>query len=480
MENTDMAHKLDILLIAPPYEDTYGFMDIKTMGWYNPPLGLTYIQSFIKKHGFKSKTIDMICLSNPWEKICEIIAKFKPKYIGISCTTPMIPKAEKISKIAKGVDKNIKIILGGSHPTAMVQETIGYPWVDFVVFGEGEQTVLELLQDKNHEDIAGLAFKKNNNVVINKKRALIKNLDELPFPDVSDLPMEKYTSPWLGRATNIQMSRGCPYNCTFCASILVWDRKYRVRSVKNVIAEIKSYIDNYGITNFLFNDDTFTVSKKITLDFCKEIQRAKLKINWDCLTRLDCVDEELLTAMKKAGCKVIRYGIEYGSQKQLDSMNKQLEKDKLYDKLKLTQKAGIQTYGFFIIGQPYSTEQDLMDTIEFARSLPLDYAQFAMIVPLPGTKIWYDCLQKKGISLVTSDWSRFCFHNLPVVELPGIKPERILYFYRLAYKRFYFHFSFIVKRGLSSCFSGQILRDIKAFVAFLILTNRKDRLIKGE
>jgi radical SAM superfamily enzyme YgiQ (UPF0313 family) len=383
----------------------------------------------------------------------------------------MMRKGEKISEISKGIDKDIKIVLGGSHPTSVVEETIKCPWVDYVVFGEGEQTILELLQGKERKEITGLAFKDSSgNIVINAKRALIKDLDNLPFPDVSDLPMDKYSSPWLGKATNIQMSRGCPYNCSFCASVLVWDRKYRVRSVKNVITEIKSYVENYGITNFLFNDDTFTASKKIALDFCREIHEAKLKIHWDCLTRLDCVDKELLTAMKGAGCKVIRYGIEYGSQKQLDRMNKEIHKEEIYSKLKLTQKVGIETYGFFILGQPHSTEQDLKDTIEFSRSLPLNYAQFTMVVALPGTKVWQSCLENDGISLVTRDWSRFCFHNLPAVELPGIKPERLVHFYRMAYRRFYFRFSYLAKRFLSSCFSGQIMRDMKAFATFSIIS----------
>ena len=193
-------------------------------------------------------------------------------------------------------------------------------------------------------------------------------------------------------------------------------------------------------------------------------------IRWDCLTRLDCVDDEILRAMKLANCTVIRYGIEYGNQKELDRMNKQLDKDRIREILKMTRKAGIQNYGFFIIGQPYSTRQDIMDTLEFARSLPLDYAQFAMIVPLPGTKIWYDCYKKDGIELVTDDWSRFCFHDLPAVQLPGISPEQLLHYYLMAYNRFYFRTGYILRRFSHSILSGQILRDIKAFVTLFFNT----------
>ncbi|MEX2680160.1 MAG: radical SAM protein [Candidatus Sigynarchaeota archaeon] len=467
--NDSGSGRLDILMVAPPYSEIYGYLDIKIIGWYNPPLGIAYIQSYVKKHGFKSRILDMVCYPAPWNELARIIREERPKIVGISCTTPIIPMAKRVATIAKKIDNDIKIVLGGSHPTALIEKTMEYSWVDIVVFGEGEQTVLELLQGKALDAIPGLAFKQNGKIIINEKRQLIENLDELPFPDVSDLRMEKYKSPWLGKQTNVQMSRGCPYNCTFCASIITWDRKYRVRSVKSVIKELKFYIRKYGIRSFSFNDDTFTASKRIVLEFCNAVVKERLKIKWDCLTRLDCVDEEILRAMKRANCKVIRYGIEYGNQRELDRVQKQLNKAKISETLKMTRKVGIQSYGFFIIGQPHSTRRDILDTIQFSKSLPLDYAQFAMIVPLPGTKVWFDCQKKDGIELVSEDWKMFGFHNTPAIKIPGISPEMLVEYYRMAYKQFYFRISYIIRRFLHSLASGQILRDIMAFMAFLLL-----------
>ena len=260
---------------------------------------------------------------------------------------------EKITKKIKEYFKDIQIIIGGIHPTALPEKTIKrMKNVDVFVIGEGEQTFLELMQNKKFENIKGVAYMKSGKVRINPCREFIQNLDTLPFPARNLLDMEKYTLgfDWEGRkpAATIFSSRGCPFNCIYCASKIMWKRKVRYRSAENILAEIDFLVKEYKIKEILFYDDHFVLDKKRLKKICEGLIKRKCDLTWCCLSRTDCMDLETAKLMKKSGCHMISFGVESGSQKILDNMEKNVKVEDIIKTFEICRKARINTKASFI------------------------------------------------------------------------------------------------------------------------------------
>jgi magnesium-protoporphyrin IX monomethyl ester (oxidative) cyclase len=294
---------------------------------YDPPLGLLYIVAVLKQNNINVKILDTSFKGSLNEVFYEI-EKYSPDVIGIYSMTIDMDYAIKISKFAK--EKNVISVIGGPHATMLPYETIKY--FDFVVRGEGEFTFLELIKalesKKDLREINGIIFKRNDKVIENKLREPIKNLDSLPFPARELIEIEKYINLfyWLDeidinlRGTSLITSRGCPYNCAFCQPTLrkLFGERIRFRSVDNVIKEIEILISDYKINALHFYDDTFTFNKKWIREFCNKIKR--YDVLWDCSTRVDQVNKEILREMYRAGCRKIEFGVESGSQRILNNI----------------------------------------------------------------------------------------------------------------------------------------------------------------
>jgi radical SAM superfamily enzyme YgiQ (UPF0313 family) len=344
--------------------------------------------------------------------------------------------------------------MGGIHPTVLPDETLADENVDFVVRGEGEQTMHELVSamNKNNgfEKILGLSFKKRGSIVHNPSRPFIDNLDALPFPARHLLPMKKYhklLSTQLDEVfqkpiDSVLGSRGCPYHCIFCAARTVSGHRYRVRSIKNIIREIEALINTYGIRQICFGDDNLVVNKDRTEKLCDELIRRGISdhLVWICETRIDSVDKEILQKMKIAGCKLISFGIESGSQRLLNLIKKETKIETIEKTLNLAKEVGIITRGTFMLGLPTETLEETQRTIEFAIKLDLDFVKFSLTTPYPGTELYNRCLEENSIT--SFDWTRYSsmagYSDYDPIYVPlGRKSSELKEWQRKSHRKFY-------------------------------------------
>lgn len=425
-----------VLFIIPPYDmESY------------PPLGVAYIASFLEKEGHKIKILDMTPLNMKIKEIPEEIKLFKPELIGISSLTPSIKKAEEIASLIKKNDKNIKIIFGGVHSSSRIEDMIKNKDIDFVVFGEGEITFLELIKflekGKNiFEKIDGLAFKKNDKITINKRRKLIQNLDDLPFPARHLLSIDKYKviAPGLKYTkptTTIITSRGCPNFCIFCDSHTVFERMFRFRSAKNIVNEIEEIINKYNITQFDIVDDTFTIHRQRVFDFCDLIEKKKLKIKYICNARVNTVSKEMMQRLKDTGCVRIDFGVESADPKVLKNIRKNITLDQVKKSFKEANEIGLKTLGFFMVGNPGDSKKSIDKTLKLIKEIKVDYPSFSLAIPFPGTELFK--MAKKQNLIRTEDWDEYTTtrrkaNQLPVMRTKELNYEEILNLYSYTLK----------------------------------------------
>lgn len=402
-----------------------------------PPLGLGYLASSLIQDGHSVQLLD--CVSRDIDVI-KIIRDTSPDFIGITILSISYNSAITLIKEIKEYSK-AKIVIGGSHVSALPEQSLKDSGSDFAIIGEGENTFRELCSNLNYKSIRGLAFWCDKNIVINQPRDLIKDIDSIPFPAWDIIEPNSYPPTPHGAfykyfpIAPITTTRGCPYDCIFCASKCTWRQKLRVRSAKNVVDEIEYLHKTFGIREFHFEDDNFTFSKKHAMDVCNEILNRKLDIAWACPNgvRIDKLDLELITLMKKSGCYQLSFGIESGSQKIIDSINKHMDLKIVPEIIKMIKDSGIGTCGFFMVGLPEDTKETIEQTIDFSISVPFDTAQFSRFIPLPGTKPfddWYkDNFDWNMINHVGHK-STYQTHNLTSEEITALQKK--------AFRKFYF------------------------------------------
>lgn len=361
------------------------------------PLGLLYLVAYLRK---KNVCVDMIDGSINKEDIENKITNFQPDLVGVSCLTLTRHDSLKIAILAKKIIPSCKVVFGGIHPTLMWQQIMNhYPQVDFIVRGEGEVTLSELAVGVKPSEINGLVWRRiNGEVVCNKNRELIAGLDQIPFPAWDITNPTKYPPYGSGVFNGVNLkkeprfsvifSRGCMGHCTFCSSWKIW-RGYRFRSAKNVIEEMEFLIKKYDAKHFVFEDDTLTGNKVEIMKLCKEIIKGELKVAINGMTRVDCVDEELLIWMKKAGFYGLSYGIESGSPAMLLKMNKKTNLDKIIRAAKLTRRAGIKFCAFMMYGMPLETKEDRSLSSVLLKKIRPDYINsMGEVWIFPGTTLY--------------------------------------------------------------------------------------------
>ncbi|MEM1531631.1 MAG: radical SAM protein [Nitrososphaerota archaeon] len=422
-----------VCLISPPYASAVK----SVVGISSPPLGLAYLASMIKDE-HEVKIIDSNVLNYGFEDIKKELKNFGPDIVGITSTTPSIYEAYKVADIAKKVNENCIVVIGGPHVTFLPEEVLmECKSIDIVVLGEGEETFRELVNAVERglplEDVKGITFRKHEKIVVTKPRPPIKDLDEIPFPSLDILPVEKYELQGV-KYMPIMSSRGCPFRCYFCASSRIFGGCWRCRSPKNVVEEIELIHDKFGIRNIEFVDDTFTLSERRVEEICKEILKERLDISWGASSRVDSINRELAEKMRKAGCWIVYLGIESASQEILNKTGKRITVDQVIKAVKTLKEAGIKVLGSFILGFPEETVKTAEQTIALAKKLDLDYAQFSILTPYPGTSLYE--YAKKNDMLLTRDWSKFNAIE-PVMKLKNITPGQLRSLLEKAYLTFY-------------------------------------------
>ncbi len=455
-----------VLLINPPHSIADGNI------WKNidralPPLGLACIAAYLEQKGEQVKILDLQVEHLDFFLFREFLRSLRPEYIGISATTVEIEAAFTLARLAKDILHQSKIILGGVHASILPEEALMRPDVDFVIRQEGEITLHELVNAKPLATIAGLSYKEGAMCRHNADRAFIENLDAMPLPAYHLLPMKKYR-PSLGNykrlpASSMVTARGCPGRCTFCYTGIL-GKKIRARSAQSLLEEVKLLQKDYGIREISFYDDTFTALRVNVLDFCERIVKEKIDISWSCMSRIDFVDSEVLSMMRRAGCHQIGYGIESSNCRILEQIGKRIELGQAEKAVKLTQAAGIDVRVMFMLGNPGETEGSMRQTIRFAAGLNADVAIFNITTPYPGTEM-YEWASSRGY-LAQLEWNKFDLSHV-VMNLPTVSAEKIYQCYRQAYKTFYFRLPYIARRFLKIRSFNDIKNNVRSFFSVL-------------
>lgn len=462
--------KMKVLLINPNFRRKIGESDriFTTL----PPIGLAYIAAVLKKENIDVKLLDMNALNLNINSVLNYISDYSPNLVGLTATTPTISEVFEISKAIKNKFKDIKIAIGGPHPTSLPEESIKKDFIDFVIVGEGEITVKELVikllnNKKDFRKIKGLWFKNNGKIVKNKERELMHELDSLPFPAFELLPLGKYKSAnsKYNKFITILTSRGCPGQCIYCNK-LIFGNSCRMRSAENIIKEIKYLKEVYGYKEFHILDDLFTIKRERIIEFCNLIIQNKIKIKWKCGNgiRVGTVDLELLKLMKKAGCYSLSYGIESGDQKILNNIRKGQTLEQCKNAVKWTKQAGIECVGFFMLGNIGENRETMQKTIDFAKELEVDIAQFSILIPFPGT-IVRKIIEKEG-KIFENEWKNY--DNLAgtaIFEHGELTKKLMEEMYKRAYKEFYFRPRYMIKRLVRWRNINEIKNEVNGFLA---------------
>ncbi len=387
-----------VLLINPP-EGTLGRLT-------SAPLGLMYIAAVLQENGVSVRILDAFL--EGWGSIFPKIEEFQPNIIGITCPTYARVQAIKVAEEIKKKYPGILIIMGGNHPTLMGRQLLeNYAFIDLVGMGEGEYIFLDLCKGLAYEDIPGLGFRKDNSITINARRPNIENLDALPFAAWNLVEPKRYGTHSnfifngidLGNeiGADISFSRGCIGRCNFCSNNIMW-KKWRHRSPGKVVDEIEHLNRQYGIRCFQFNDDCFSVDKKAAIELCHEINRRGLKILFCIVTRTDCIDRELLQALKSAGCYMISFGIETASVRLLKIMHKPINIEVSLNAIKLVHSYGIKTVALIIAGCVGEDYRSINETIDFLKRTNPSFVDVANGLRIfPGTELFETAKKQKFI-----------------------------------------------------------------------------------
>jgi len=398
---------------------------------YKPfPFYLAYSASLLSKNRFEILVVDALAEETDRDAYFERLEKFQPDIIVHEVATASFKFDLENGRMAKERVPNAKLIFCGAHSdiynTEFLTNTL---FVDFVIVGEYEFALLELAKSIRNgtplSDVAGIIYRDGGTVHKTDNR-LLGNLDDLPWPDRENLPIEKYRdNPFEMPSPSLQIhtSRGCPFTCTFCVwpQIMYGGNKYRFRSADDIVDEIVYCKNKFGFKSFYIDDDTFNIGKKRIIEFCDELIKRKIGLVWSAMARADTADDEMLLKMKEAGLVSIKYGIESGDQAILDSIGKKLDLEKAKDTIKKTKALGIKFHLTFLFGLPGETMETAQKTIALADELNPDSLQFSIVTPFPGSKLYFE-MQEKGF-LLSNDFDDYDGNNRAVIRTESLSPE---------------------------------------------------------
>ncbi len=474
---TRPAGSVDVLLANPPTPDgaiwirsqhRVGRRSRENMIW--PQVSLAQMAALLVPE-YTVEIVDANALRMRWAQFEELLDEKRPKYYLTQVTAPTLRNDMYGVFLAKSL--GAKTMAFGTHVTPMTLETMRpFPALDFVLRGEPEMTLRELLDtlegktpsnpgvakmlretskpqrrrvdaqtlaaesmaveaESPYADILGLAWRNDTEIVLNPDRPFIPNLDDLPIPLHERLPLDKQRMPMIrGPFTFIVTSRGCPAGCRYCIKHVSYQNSVRVRSAENIIEELQ-YLGSLGITNIHMYADLFTVNRDHVVSLCQQMIERSLTIRWTCNSRVDYVDEEMLSLMGQAGCWLISWGIESANELILKRARKGYKKEQAFRALHWAKAAGIKNWGYFIIGLPGETEESIQETIAYAKELPLDIALFHIAAPYPGTPFFYEVVEHNWFRPGTK-WEEVDMDQSTVLDYENLTAERLQYWQKRA------------------------------------------------
>jgi len=406
-----------ILLINSPVARTSAHARL------SPPLGIAYLAGHLRERGHDVALLDLNLTGYNPRRLDLVLGRVRPELVGISAYTETYPNALRIAEQVKAFGPAIHTVFGGAHPSIMPEEVLRSDAADFVVIGEGEATLAELVaaleEGTSSRDIRGLAWKQDGEPVVNERRPLM-GADAVGWPARDLLSLEFYQD-----AFNVLTARGgCPYRCPFCSAAHIWSGRHRPRLPRAVVEEIEMLVRTYGAGFVFFVDDIFTLRRDWVVDLLSEMERLHGAVAWGCGTRVDRVDEELLRAMAAHGCTGIQFGVESGSQQILDSV-KGIDKDAALEAIRWSVAAGLRATASFMVPFPQDTEETLRETFAFMETLKDEGAEILMsyTTPYPGTA-FYEQAAELGLTILTKDWGEYDAKHL-IMRTANLSVTRI-------------------------------------------------------
>jgi len=400
--------------------------------------------SVLEENSYEVSIIDASALEMTWEDLEEELKEQSPQVVAITALTPTIEQAKKTAQLVKKVSPPTTVVMGGYHPTFNHQEMLETDYVDVVVMGEGEYTMLELVQTLEEggdlSQVRGIALENH----VNPPRPLITDMDALPFPARHLLPMDHYKmlNMKTGMATMIT-TRGCPMQCSFCASAALHGPKLRRRSPENVVDEMEHLVRVHDVGVIAFMDDTFTLNHRLVEAICDEIQKRDLEVFWGCTARVDTLYDELLEKMREAGCITLFLGVESADQQMLDSTSKNITIEKIRQAFQLSKKHKIRTIASVVLGMPGDTKESIKRTVNFVRELNPSYAVFSLATPYPGTRFYKESVEKNLIKV--KDWSKYTLIS-PVLDTVDCSLEELKKLQYKAFRNFYLRPGYLLRQ----------------------------------
>jgi anaerobic magnesium-protoporphyrin IX monomethyl ester cyclase len=484
----EQSERLDVLVLNPPSPDGDLFLrDIARVGrrtrdgiiW--PQTALAQIGAVVQEAGYSVDVIDAIGLGMSWEDFERYMWKHKPRYMVIHATAPTLTNDMRTTFIGKAVGTISMAI--GTHVTPMSRETLeSYPTLDIVVRGEPEMTIIDVIktidrivESEKHTDTIsvgntdltapwrklpfpdasylttrgrfagvspvlvakalretkGVAYRNEHlEIQINPDRPFIEDLDSLPIPLHHKLPWQKYKVPIVGGPyTFVLTSRGCPAGCRYCIKHVTYQASVRHRSPDHVLKELYM-LKEMGMHHVHFEADLFTVKKEFVYDLCNAIIKDGIKIRWSCNSRVDFVDEPELKLMKQAGCFMIAWGLESGSEAVLKRARKGTTVTRIRETIAASNRVGIKNWGYFIIGLPGETVDTIQETISLAKGIPVDIALFHIATPYPGTPFYYEAVENGWIQM--NRWEDYDMYSHTVLNYPHLSSKDLEYWAKRA------------------------------------------------
>jgi anaerobic magnesium-protoporphyrin IX monomethyl ester cyclase len=441
-----------------------------------PNLGLGYLSAQLKKHGHSVHVLDCAKERMGYEGFRTFLAGNKFDMVGIQIFTCDFSSARRMFEIVKAADIRTITVAGGPHISGLPEYTMNtVKELDYGFCGESEISLVrfcDFLSGKDGagiSDVPGLVYRNGGAVTVNPRK-IFEDLDTLDFPDWQSIDPASYPHAPQGTFTKripvapVITSRGCPYECTYCGVETNTGRRLRKRSPANIISEIELLVNKYGVREIHIEDDNFTFDRKRVVEFCNMIIDRKISISWACPNgvRLDTLDAELLRLMEKAGCYSFAIGIESGSPKILNDMNRRMSLDTLKEKVGLISSSSrIRMTGFAMAGYPTETLEDIEATVRLTLMLPINRVQYSNFLPLPGTKIFHELVNSGEITLDKLDWDSFQDNRI-VYSPPGVTPDAL----RAVMKRGFFKFYFRPHIMLG------LLGEIHSFEQFVTVAKR--------
>jgi radical SAM superfamily enzyme YgiQ (UPF0313 family) len=461
----------------------------------SPQVPLTQLAALLQAT-YKVAVVDARTERMSWDDFEALLEKYEPGYYLTYLTAATFRNDMYGVFLAKSL-KACTIAFGPYITPIPVETMRAFPSLDYALLGEPELTLRDLidhlegkLEDrppliqklfKKHDPsyrpsiwegsivdlkgIKGLAWRQGDNVVVNSPRPLIEDLDDLPLPVYEGLLSQKYHMPYLGGPfMSILTSRGCPSGCTYCLKHLNYQNKIRLRSPEKILDEIL-YLKTLGIDHVHMSSDLFTVNRKQVMDLCNRLIRTGLQVRWTCNSRVDYVDEEMLSLMGRAGCRLIFWGIESANRQILENVHKSVAPERVAEALRWSKKAGIKNWGYFIFGLPGETEDTIKETIRFSKGLPLDLAFFNIAAPYPGTPLFIQMV-KEGWFRPGMRFGQVNMDETSVIDYPDLPAERIQYWQRRAYREW------ILRPGPILMHLKMLLFDLSSLKSTLYIGSR--------